>query len=168
MTPSSNGEAASPHLCCDDVWRALTRSSFAVLGHVTPAGEPRSSGVVYTVVDRRLYVAVDPRGWKARQIADGSIVSLTVTVRRGGILSLLFPIPPATVSFHARAVVHPAGSLDGAALPKELTAIVPEERRAAACVLELVPEGRFATYGIGVSLQRMRDPVAARDLVPVA
>jgi hypothetical protein len=31
------------------LWRILTRQSFAVLSHVTPDGEPRSSGVVYTV-----------------------------------------------------------------------------------------------------------------------
>ena len=42
--------------------------------------------------------------------ADGR-VAVTVPVRRGGILSLVAPIPPATVSFHGTAVVHPAGSL---------------------------------------------------------
>lgn len=167
MATGPTGEDCSPHLTCEEVWRALGRASFAVVGHVNPAGEPRSSGIVYAVVDRHLYVAVDPTGWKARQIADGAVVSVTVPVRRGGILALLIPIPPATISFHARVVLHPAGSLDVAALPKQLRALLPDERRASACVLELVPEGRFATYGIGVSLQQMRDPVAARDLVPI-
>jgi hypothetical protein len=123
---------------------------------------------VYAVVDRHLYVAVAPDGWKARQIDDGSTVSVTVLVRRGGPLSLLFPIPPATISFHARVALHPAGTLDGAALPKQLRALVPAERRASATVLELVPEGRFLTYGLGVSLQQMRDPAVSRALVPVA
>jgi hypothetical protein len=64
-------------------------------------------------------MVVAPDGWKARHITDSGRVAVTVTVRRGGILSLLFPIPPATVSFHARAVVHPAGSVDFHTLPKE-------------------------------------------------
>ena len=36
-------------------------------------------------------------------------VAVTVQVRWGGLLSLVLPVPPATVSFHARAIVHPAG-----------------------------------------------------------
>jgi hypothetical protein len=89
-------------------------------------------------------------------------------VRRGGILSLLFPIPPATVSFRATAHPRPAGSLDGEPLPPALASLVPDDRRKHALLLELVPQGWFVTYGIGVSLQRMRDPEASRALVPVA
>jgi hypothetical protein len=168
MATRPNDETNSPNVCCDDVWRALTKASFAVLGHVTREGEPRSSGVVYTVLDRHLFVAVDAQGWKGRQIADGSTVSVTVPVRRGGILSLLFPIPPATISFRATAHSRPAGSLDAEPLPPALASIVPDDRRQHALLLELVPKGRFVTYGIGVSLQQMRDPRAARALVPVA
>jgi hypothetical protein len=155
-------------LRCDDIWTAIEHSSFAVLAHTSASGEPRSSGVVYAVVDRHLYVAVAPDSWKARRIADDGLVSMTVTVRRGGLLSLLFPIPPATISFRARAIVHQAGTLDGRDLPKTLRALVPADRQSTATLLELVPEGRFVTYGIGVSLNAMRDPVASRALVPVA
>lgn len=49
-----------PRLTSEQVWRAVTRASFAVLSHVTPAGEPRSSGVVYKASRRRLAVAVAP------------------------------------------------------------------------------------------------------------
>ncbi len=94
------------------VWQALAKASFAVVSHVNAAGEPRSSGVVYGTADRRLYFAVAPDGWKARQITTGQEVAVTVPVRRGGILSLLAPIPPATITFVAKATVHPAGSFD--------------------------------------------------------
>ena len=93
----------------DAVWRPLAKASFAVVSYVNPAGEPRSSGVVYGVADRRMYVAVARDGWKARQVVTGQEVAVTVPVRRGGILALLVPIPPATITFHARATVHPAG-----------------------------------------------------------
>ena len=152
----------------DVVWKALAKASFAVVSHVNSDGEPRSSGIVYGVVDRHLYVAVAADGWKARQIATGQEVAVTVPVRRGGILSLLVPIPPATITFEARAIVHPAGSLEVTSLSKELAKLVPEERKAGSCIIELVPEGRFLTYGIGVSLMDMRDPALARARVPVA
>jgi hypothetical protein len=149
------------------VWRHIDEASFAVLSHVTPAGEPRSSGVVYRTLGRRLYVAVAPDSWKARHIAAGGSVSLTVPVRRGGVLALVMPIPPATVSFHGNATVHPAGSPVVGPLLDELGSLLPADRRASAAIIEIVPEGEFVTYGIDVSLTRMRDPADARARVPV-
>jgi hypothetical protein len=154
-------------LTTEQVWQALAKASFAVLGHVTPAGEPRSSGVVYKTIGRRLYVAVAPDGWKARHIAATRRVAVTVPVRWGGLLSLVAPIPPATVSFHGTAIVHPAASSAARSLTKELASLLPEERRTSACIVDVVPEGSFLTYGLGVSLQKMRDPAAARGRVSV-
>jgi hypothetical protein len=123
--------------------------------------------VVYKTVGRRLYVAVAPEGWKARHIAASGRVAVTVPVRRGGLLSLLAPIPPATVSFHATAIVHPAGSPAARSLSQELASLLPPERQASACLIEVIPEGTFVTYGVGVSLLQMRSPAAARARVPV-
>ena len=53
-------------LTSEQVWRRVAKASFAVLSHVTPSGEPRSSGVVYRTLGRRLYVAVASDSWKAR------------------------------------------------------------------------------------------------------
>jgi hypothetical protein len=155
------------HLTTEQVWDKVAKGSFAVLSHVTPAGEPRSSGVVYRAVGRRLYVAVAPDSWKARHIAASRRVAVTVPVRRGGLLSLVAPIPPATVSFHGTAILHPADSPQVRPLLKELASLLPEERRASATVIEVLPEGAFVTYGVGVSLTQMRDPAAARARVPV-
>jgi hypothetical protein len=151
----------------EQVLRALAKASFAVVSFVNSAGKPRSSGVVYAVEGGHLYTAVAPDSWKARTIADGTQVSVTVPVRRGGLLSLLVPIPPATISFHARAIVHPAGSVDVRSLSKKLAALLPEKRRAGS-LIELVPEGVFLTYGIGVSLKDMTDPERALARVPAA
>jgi len=174
LPANSSGGAANeaatgrPPVSTETVWRALAKASFAVISHVNAAGEPRSSGVVYGTVDRRLYIAVAADGWKARQVVTGQEVAITVPVRRGGILALLVPIPPATITFHARATVHPAGSLDIGSVSKELEKLVPESRKAGSCVIELVPEGRFLTYGIGVSLMGMANPARALARVPVA
>jgi len=37
----------------------------------------------------------------------------------------------------------------------------------ASVLIELVPEGRFVTYGIGVPLMGLRSPEVARAVVPV-
>ncbi len=152
----------------DEVWRAVASRSFAVLSYTTPDGEPRSSGVVYKLIDRRLYVAVAPASWKARHVARSGRVAVTVPVRRGGFLSLLFPIPPATISFHGEAIVHPPGSPELDWLLEELGSLLPSERRTSASIIEIVPEAAFVTYGVGVPLRRMRDPVASRARLRIA
>jgi len=58
--------------------------------------------VIYATAGRRLYVAVAADSWKARDIAASGRVAVIVPVRRGGPLPLLFPTPPATVSFHGQ------------------------------------------------------------------
>jgi hypothetical protein len=80
---------------------------------------------------------------------------------------LVAPIPPATISFHAAAIVHPAGSPQARSRLKELGSLVPVERRASACIIEVVPEGEFLTYALGVPLRQMRDPAAAQARIPV-
>jgi hypothetical protein len=166
--PGDARKAPTASLTTDRVWRVLAKASFAVVSHVTPAGKPRSSGVVFAAVGRRLFLATAVDSWKSRHITSGAQVAVTVPVRRGGIMSLLMPIPPATISFHASAVVHPAGWLDARALPRQLVRLLPPERRNAGRIIELRPVGDFVTYGLGVSLMTMRNPALARGRVPVA
>jgi hypothetical protein len=162
-----DGGRVGPSLSTEQVWRAIAKGSFAIVGYTTPANDPRSSGVIYKVLGRRLFVAVAQDSWKAKHIPASGRVAVTVPVRRGGLLSLVAPIPPATISFHATARVHTAGSAEVAPLLKELAPLLPKERRSDSCIIEIVPEGMFVTYGIGVSLKSMRDPDAARGRVPV-
>jgi Pyridoxamine 5'-phosphate oxidase len=161
------GPPMAARLTTEQVWHQVAKASFAVLSHVTPAGEPRSSGVLYKTIGRRLYIAVAPDSWKARHVAASGRVAVTVPVRRGGLLSLVAPIPPATISFHANAIVHQADSPQVRSVLKELASLLPAERQASARIIEVIPEGCFVTYGVDVSLTQMRDPVAARARVPV-
>jgi len=161
-----NRVAASP-LTAEQVWREVAKGSFAVLGYVTPSGEPRSSGVVYKTVGRRLCVVVAPESWKARHIAASGRVSVTVPVRRGGIMSLVAPIPPATVSFHGTTTVHPIGSPQAVSVLNEMASLIPAERRVSGSVIEVTPQGAFVTYGLAVSLAKLRDPLAAGARIPV-
>jgi hypothetical protein len=167
VAPQDGDQPTAARLTTEQVWHQLAKASFAILGYVTPSGEPRSSGVIYKTVGRRLNVAVALESWKAKHVAASGRVAVTVPVRRGGLLSLVAPIPPATVSFHATAIVHPAGAPQVRSLMQKLDSLLPAERRASACLIEVVPEGAFVTYGLGVSLSKLRDPAAARARVPV-
>jgi hypothetical protein len=123
---------------------------------------------MYKTLGKRLYVAVAPDSWKAKHIGANGRVAVTVLVRRGGLMSLMAPIPPATISFHADAIVHRPGSPEMAPILEKLGALLPAERRSTASIVEVVPDGAFVTYGVGVSLMKMRDTAAARARVPVA
>jgi Pyridoxamine 5'-phosphate oxidase len=125
--------ASAPRLTTDRIWRVLEKTAFAVISFVTPEGKPRSSGVVCAAARRHLYVVIASDSWKARQISDGDPVSVTVPVRRGGLLSLIAPIPPATVTFRARATVQPAGSVSIESVSKKLASLLPPERKNGVC-----------------------------------
>ncbi len=165
--PEDDSWSVGPRLTSEQVWHALAKASFAVLSYVTPSGEPRSSGVVYKTLGRRMYVAVAPDSWKAKHVAASGRVAVTAQLRRGGILSLVVPIPPACISFHGTAIVCPADSSEVRPLLERLGSLLPAERRMFASIIEIVPEGAFLTYGLGVSLMKMRDPAAARARAPV-
>jgi hypothetical protein len=71
-------------------------------------------------------------------------------------------------TFHARVTVHPAGSFSLELMPEKLVSHLPPERRRGGCLLELVPDGGFLAYGLGVSLLGMTKPQAALARVPVS
>lgn len=151
------------------VWREIQHRTFAVLSYVTPRGHPRATGVLYGVADGALFVVTAATSWKSRHITDGGEVAITVPVRRGGLLSLMAPIPPATISFHAWVVRHAPGALPVATLPPLMVKQLPPDRRDDdVTVLELHPFGEFLTYGIGVPLLAMRDPAKSIERVTSA
>jgi pyridoxamine 5'-phosphate oxidase-like protein len=164
--PKHEAERASP-VTGEQVWQKVYAGSFAVLSYVTPDGEPRSSGVMYTTIARHLYIAIASDGWKARHIPATGRVSVTIPVRRGGVLALFTPIPPATITFHGRAIVHATDEPEVQSHLAALSKLLPPDRRTTASVVEVIPDGSFVTYGVGVSLGMMRDPDAARARVSV-
>jgi hypothetical protein len=164
-TTAIETSASAPRLTSDQVWRQVAKQTFAVISQVTPGGAPRSSGVMYKAIGTKLFVVTDPRSWKAKHLAADGHVAVTVPVHRGGILALVAPIPPATISFHGTAVVHPAGTMT---IPEELAPLIPPDRRSDCAIIEIAPEGAFVTYGVGVPLLKMRIPERSRARVPVA
>ncbi len=166
MTEQTAAPANSIGLTSEHVWKELAKRSFGVMSHVAESGEPRSSGVVYGVRGHSILVVVDAGSWKARTIREGQVLAFTVPVRRGGLLAMLFPIPPAAISFHARVHVGEPGLLDRSSLPPKFARLLPPSDHPTR-LLELAPEGNFLCYGIGVSLMAMREPEKSQARVPV-
>jgi hypothetical protein len=166
MTSTVAGPAAA--VTTDRIWQKLNRANFAVVSYATPGGDPRCTGVLYLSMGRRLFVVVGEDSWKARHIAASGRVAVTVPVRRGGVMALLLPIPPATISFHGSALVHDPQSPAARTVVQALGGRIPPQRRAACRIVEIRPEDRFLTYGIGIPLAQMRDPSRAQARVSVA
>lgn len=155
-------------LTAAQVWAAIEKELFGVLGMVTAGGEARTVGIVYVVRDRKLYVATGATTWKARHISANPHVSMTIPIAKRIPLLPWVKIPQATITFCGTARVTPAAE----APPDLLAAIfrgaeVAEELVAGSCLIEIAPVGEFITYGVGIPLRQMRQPELARGRAPV-
>ena len=155
-------------LTADQVWQAIEKELFAVVGMVNAANEARTAGLVYIVRDRKLYLATGADTWKARHMAANPHVSVTIPIAKRVPVMPWLKIPQATITFQGAARVFPAAE----ASPELLRALVQHkaddhEMVAGACIVEITPVGEFVTYGVGVRLMDMREPEKARGRAPV-
>jgi hypothetical protein len=153
----------------DQVWEAVEKELFAVLGMVTASGEARTVGIVYVVRERKLVIATGQDTWKARHIAANPHVSITIPIAKRIPIMPWIKIPAATITFSGSARVLPAKD----APPDLLRAVFRHKADDAAMVassvlIEVTPQKEFVTYGVGVPMMRMRDPEQARGRAPVA
>ena len=156
-------------LTTQQVWSTLARQPFLVVAMVNRAGEGRSVGVSPAVDGDDVWFAASETDWKVAHLRHQPEVSVTVPVRRGGLLALVAPIPPATITFRATAQVLPADAAPEAVRRKLLRGLSePEAGRGGHVMVRLTPHGDFVTYGVGVPLRTMLDTEAARGRVPVA
>lgn len=151
----------------ESVWKELDRHSFAVLGEVNRTGEARTCGILYKSYERKLYIATAKDAWKARHATHNPNVSMTVCIPRRLPFLPFIQIPAATITFNGTARV-----LDMREVPADVISWLrhgahetPELE--SMCMLEVTPKGDFVTYGVGVSLLTMRNPIEARGRAPV-
>lgn len=156
-------------LTSEQVWQALEREVFAVLGMVNAHNEARTAGVVYVLRHHKLYVGTGRDTWKARHIAANPNVSVTVPIAKRVPFMPWLKIPAATITFAAIAHILPPDET-----PVELRRAVfrhvadDQALMAQSAIIELRPQGEFVTYGVGVPLLTMRTPEKARGRAPVS
>lgn len=157
------------NLSTDDVWRLMARQAFMVVGMVNTRGQGRTAGVVPAVQDRAVWFAASSHDWKVRHLLHQPDVSATVPVRRGGVLALVAPLPPATITFQAAAhVVRPESAPEPVRRRLARGLSEPSPTRGEVVLVRLDPHGQFVTYGVGVSLTAMTDTERARGRAPVS
>ena len=135
------------------------------------SSDPGSSALVVSPVvdDDDVWFAAAATDWKVAHVRHQPEVSVTVPVRRGGLLALVAPIPPATVTFRATAQVVPVDDAPEKVRRRLLRGLAePDDARGAVVMVRLTPHGDFVTYGLGVPLRVMVDTERARGRVPVA
>ncbi len=158
----------SLQLTSAQVWEALEKEVFAVLGMATAKGEARTVGIVYVVRGQKLYIGSNRDTWKVRHVAANPNVSITVPIAKRLWFMPWMKIPAATITFSGTAQV-----LEPKAISPEIFKALyrgmadDPERMPDSAVIEITPEKDFITYGVGVSLMEMRDPNKARGRVAV-
>ena len=141
----------------EDVLKAVAKRSFATLATTSPAGFPHVAGVLYDTVGSTFYVSTILDSRKARNVAENPRVALCIPVRR-------LPVgPPSSVQLQATAELLPlddpriqalvaAGELEGVTGHGEL-------ELPGGCFIQITPNGRLNTYGLGMSIrQLLKDP----------
>jgi hypothetical protein len=150
------------------VWEAIKKQNFAVLGMVNTRNEPRTVGIVYQVHNRKMYIASKKETWKVRHIEQNPHVSLTTLIHKSIPLMPWIKIPAATITFQGM-----ARALEPAVVSEKIIQSLfrglemTPESSSPFSILEVTPIGSFLTYGVGVSLLTMRDTEKARGRVAV-
>ena len=94
-------------LTSEQVWQAIEKELFAVIGMVTARNEARTVGVVYVVRNHKLYIGTGKNAWKARHITQNPHVSLTIPVAKRIFFLPWIKIPAATITFSGTAQILP-------------------------------------------------------------
>ena len=151
-----------------NVWEAINKELFAVLGLVTKDGESRTVGILYIINDGKFLIGTGFESWKTRHIQDNQSVSMTIPIAKRIPVAPWVKIPQATISFSGTARVIP-----GTDAPLDLLRSVfrhkadDETFLKDNCLIEVTPQGNFITYGVGIPLIKMAQPELARGRAPV-
>jgi len=150
------------------VWDEIAKANFAVVGMVNSDAQARTAGVVIVTQDHSVYFASEPKAWKIRHIAANPQVSVTVAIPKHVPFLPMIKVPAATITFHGTATVLDAKDV-APDLLRRLTGGTKDNGEAltAMAVVEIVPEGDFVTYGVGLRVDKMRDTELARGRAPV-
>lgn len=154
----------------DEVWKAIAKECFIVVGMVSARSEARTAGVMHHVHDGVLWFTTNDREWKARHIAANPGVSVTVPIAKRVPFMPWIKVPAATITFRGVAETVPARALHPDVRHALLHGldVTDGDERGALIGVGIRPVGEFVTYGVGVPLLAMRDTERARGRAPVA
>lgn len=151
------------------VWDVIKEELFAVLGMVTKDRKARTVGIVYIIKDQKLYIGTRLDTWKARHIGSNPNVSITIPIAKRIPFLPWINIPQATITFSGTARVTPAVEVEYDLLKSVFHHLADDQEFIQeSCLIEIIPQGEFITYGIGSPLRKMRHPKLARGRASVS
>lgn len=146
--------------------REVTKRSFCVLATSSAAGRPHAVGVMYAAVGLTLYIQVSEGTVKVRNVRENPRVAISIPVRKypfgppmavqfQGTARVLGPDDPQVQEFLRTGRLKRIASLSGD--PR------PDTR-----YLEITPERRISSYGLGIPLRTLlRDVSQGGRSVPL-
>ena len=150
------------------VWNEIEKQLFAVLGMVTAQNEARTVGIVYAVHEQKLYISTMKSAWKAQHITQNPHVSLTIPIAKRIPFLPWIKIPAATITFSGSANLLEPSELSDELISKLFRGMeITPETSPPYAIIEVTPEKKFITYGVGVPMMTMRDTEKARGRVAV-
>ncbi len=152
-------------LSANDVWQAIENQIFATVGMVTARNEARTAGVVYIVHHHKIYFSSNKTAWKTKHILQNPHVSMTVIVPRGIVFLPWLKIPPTTITFSGTARAMEFTDAPAERIIRRLSS--GKNNSDSAVIFEVDLKGNFVTYGLGVSLFGMSDPVKAENVIKI-
>lgn len=151
-----------------NVWEAIHKELFAILGMVTEDKQSRTVGIVYIARNGKFYIGTGLSTWKARHVKNNPAVSMTIPIAKRIPVAPWVKIPQATITFSGTARIIP-GDQANQELQRAVFRHKADDREFMKenCLIEVTPVGDFITYGIGIPLIKMREPELARGRAPV-
>ncbi len=148
-----------------EVRKIFRKKNWLVLSTSDNNNVPHSSVVVYQSDGYVLYCMTGSNTLKARNIRSNSKVSVTLPFSKN-FLHKIVPAPPAELHFTAEAEIKPFDDEEARNIfSKYLKYHENIENQEETIWIKITPSRRIVTYGVGISLFKMRNPEKARNIV---
>jgi uncharacterized pyridoxamine 5'-phosphate oxidase family protein len=148
-----------------EVRKIIKEKNWLVLSTVDENSKPHSSVVVYQSDGKLIYIQTGKETLKARNIKLNENVSITIPFRKN-FFHKLIPAPPAELHFTTKASIRSKEDEEAKEVySKYLKYLDDEELPLESIWIRIEIPEVIATYGVGVSLFKMRDPEKARNIV---
>lgn len=145
--------------------KQLKKNFWLVLSTANEKLQPQSSLVIYQSDGKDIYIHTGKVTVKAKNIMKNNKVSITIPIRKN-LLHKFIPAPPAEIHFKGTAEILPfEDEYAREVCKKYLTHELPDELKSESIWIKVTPSRRINTYGIGVKLWSMRNPVKARKVL---
>ena len=148
-----------------EIKKIMEKNMWCVLSTANSKGNPQSSVIMYQSDGNAIYFTTGKPTLKAKNMRKNKNISITIPFWKNTFHKFI-PAPPAELHFKATVEFMPR---DHPEIQKNLKKILDFESKsgitAETVYIKATPRNKIATFGVGISLLKMRTPGKARNLV---